>query len=502
MKRIIMNANTDEKRVALIEEGQVVEWMIDSPDTSPLVGNIYKGRVVNILPGMQAAFVDIGLQKNAYLPLNELLAWQWISQEDPDQKRRAKIQSFLTEGQEVFVQVTKEPTGSKGAKLTEVIELPGKYLVYLPKANYVAVSRRIEDEKRGELRKFANNERQLDEGVIIRTEAAKISPTYLQNDWSFLRRRWERIVEYSKQLRTPTKIHHGSSMIDRLIRQSFIDSETEVITDDRVVYHTLNDYLSYTDDLSPSQLSLYQGYDDIFSHYELKQVLQQTLLSRVELLNGGYIDIEKTEAMTVIDVNTGTFVGKDTHEETMRNMNIQAAKTIATEIRKRSIGGIVLIDFIDMKQERSQSDVLRALEHSFRDDPMRVKIQGFTKLGLVEMTRKKAYHEVSELLTEPCTTCQGSGRVLGKSSQMYELERLLYEFQGNDAEALIVEVPSFIADKWLENHAQKLTDIEAVISKTIYLIKRTNTEKGEVRFVGKKEHAKARWQRLLIEYNS
>ncbi len=457
MKReIFANVEPFEARVAVREDGQLVNLFIERDE--PVVGNIYKGRVANVLRGMDAAFVDIGLARNAFLHVSDIRAQRIGGEELEDAIGRGAIQQRLRAGQEIIVQVTKEPTGTKGARVTTYVALPAYYLVLMPTVNYVGVSRKIESEsERKRLRELADRIRPAKMGLIVRTAAQGASERDLQNDLRYLLSVWNRVLERARQNRAPALLYQDLRLIRRVVRDLFTEEVSRFVVDSPREYEQIADLVkSYAPHLRP-RVELYRGEEPIFEHFGIEREIQGALRRKVWLPSGGYLVVDRTEAFTVIDVNTGKYVGKTDLEATILHTNLEAAREVVRQIRLRDIGGIILVDFIDMENEQHRRQVLRTLEEAIRADRARTHLIDLTQLGLVELTRKRVYQDLEHLLRVPCPYCEGRGRVLSPRTVANQIRRELPQtVRAQMAPAVVVHVHPLVhaelfreGDAWL-----------------------------------------------------
>jgi len=439
-KEIIANIDPLETRVAVLDEGQLVNLYIERGE--PLAGNIYKGRVANVLPGMEAAFVDIGLERNAFLHVGDIRSQRLAGEEVEESFGKGAIAQRLRVGQEILVQVTKEPMGTKGARVTTYVALPAYYLVLMPTVNYVGVSRRIEnDQERKRLRQLADRLRPKGIGVIVRTAAEGADEQALADDFTFLLQVWNRVEERSKGSRAPALVYQDLHLIRRVVRDLFTNDVDRFLIDSKEEFQRVQDLLgSFAAELKP-RVHLYRGETPVFEHTGVERELEKALRRKVWLRSGGHIVVDRTEALTIIDVNTGKYVGKTDLASTILRTNLEAVDEIVRQIRLRDIGGIILVDFIDMESEAHRKKVLAALQEAVRRDRSKVHIIDLTALGLVEITRKRVYQDLEEVMREPCPYCEGRGRVLSAETMALrvrrDLRRLLRTAKGG---ALLVEV--------------------------------------------------------------
>lgn len=407
MKRIIVQCADKLTKFALFEDGQLTEYVVDQFLDHQGVGNIYKGRVVNVLPGMEAAFVDIGQGKNAFLYIDDVLPAHIDHQ--PEEKQR--INDLVSVGQEIMVQVTKEPLGTKGARLTTHFSIPGRWIVYMPYADYVGVSRKIECEtERQRLKLIGESMRRPGEGLILRTVAEGESEASLLHDLNFLRELWSDILN-KESADVPSLIHQDLKMMLRLVRDTFTDEIDELIINDA---QKGREIIRFMHDISPKlakRVKIVEQDVSIHEQDHIEEALAKAFRPKVWLDNGGYLIIDHTEALTVIDVNTGKFIGSVDLEQTVFETNLEATKKIAQLLRLRDIGGIIIVDFIDMAVEEHREQIVATLEKLMKRDRTKVLVVGWTKLGLLEITRKKVRESMDTFITETCSYCNGSGRV-------------------------------------------------------------------------------------------
>jgi ribonuclease G len=411
---ILIDASKESTRVAVLEDKNLVELYVENQQHEKLVGNIYRGKVSSVLPGMQAAFIDIGYEKNAFLYAGDILPHKSYEtdQDTENQKPNVNIKDLLKEGQEITVQVIKEPIDTKGPRVSANITLPGRHLVLLPNADYIGISRRIEDESEKErLREMVEKVKPQDVGVIVRTAAENLDHLDFEQDIEILIKLWKSIMEKEQKGTVPRILYKELDLIYKVTRDLFTDSIDKLIVNDQTTYEQI---LSLVDMFSPSlkkRVSLFCKETPLFEFYEVESQIEHALTPKVWLKCGGYLVIDQTEALTIVDVNTGKYVGNTHLEETVLKTNLDAAREIAKQIRLRDIGGIIIIDFIDMKSLESQQMVLDKLKQELKKDRTKTMVVGITPLGLVEMTRKKIRQNLSSALTEECPHCHGTGKV-------------------------------------------------------------------------------------------
>ncbi|WP_080837145.1 Rne/Rng family ribonuclease [Cohnella massiliensis] len=408
MKQLLVHCSRNITQSALVEDGKLTEFSVERSESSSLVGNFYKGRVVNVLPGMQAAFVDIGLPKNAFLYVDDVLHPHL----DKQPKVKPPIADLLKVGDERIVQVMKEPLGGKGARVTTHFSLPGRSLVYMPYADYVGVSKKIEHEQeRVRLKHMAEELRKPGEGVILRTNAEGESADSLAKDLDELRGIWEGIVEAAETAAPPSELHRDFGLVQRLIRDVFTPDTEELIIDDEHAFRHARSFLLKTASGLEDRLRLYRDPVALYDKFGINEQLEKAFQHRIWLESGGYLVWDQTEALTVIDVNTGKFTGTVDLEETVFRTNAEAAVEIARLLRLRDVGGIVIVDFIDMETERHRDEVVRQLEAAMKRDRTKCQVLGWTRLGLLELTRKKARANVESFFYETCVSCKGKGKI-------------------------------------------------------------------------------------------
>ncbi len=429
-KEIIINIGALDTRVALIDGGDLVEFFIERNNPQCTAGNIYRGRVSSVLPGIQAAFVDIGADRNAFLYVDDINnsaidedEEYYAEYEDYEDSGNAGGQSFngkscpieemLKQGQEITVQVTKEPIGSKGSRLTTNITLPGRYLVLMPDADYTGISRKIEDEKeRLLLKKLLGVIKPGGFGLIARTAAEGRTPVEIEQDLQFLLRLWDNIKQKEKTANAPRCLHKDFNLVYRTVRDMFNADTDRMIVNNSQQYEKILELVGMMSPDLKDRVEFVTGSADIFSRYDINAKVIRALARKVWLKSGGYIVIDKTEALTVIDVNTGKYTGKNNFEDTVYRTNLEAAGEIAKQLRLRDIGGIIVIDFIDMKVTEHRNGILSALRNELKKDRTKTVVLGITGLGLIEMTRKKVREELYSVLTVDCPRCGGAGRTL------------------------------------------------------------------------------------------
>ncbi|UTW48097.1 ribonuclease G [Bacterioplanoides sp. SCSIO 12839] len=472
---ILMNVTPTETRVAVVENGVLQEIVIERANHRGIVGNIYKGKVVRVLPGMQAAFVDIGLERAAFIHAAEIANGDH-SHSSHNSANTPPINQLVHQGQSLVVQVTKDPIGTKGARLTTQLAIPSRYLVYMPGADHVGVSQRIEDDEERERLKVLVNKCMEEEGLtgeagfILRTAADGVGEEEILADTRYLRRLWRKLEERIKEFTPPAQIYDELPLSQRSLRD-FVRPEIEkILIDSR---ETSQSMASFTEQYMPEieeKLEYYPGPRPIFELNSVEDEIQRALERKVPLKSGGYLVIDQTEAMTTIDVNTGGFVGRRNLEETIFKTNLEAANAIGRQVRLRNLGGIIILDFIDMADSEHQRQVLRMLEKVLEKDHAKTKISGVSGLGLVEMTRKRTRESLEQMLMEPCKACDGRGSVKTAETICYEIFReILREERAYQAGTYLVLANQQVVDRLLDEDSDGLADLEAFIGKAIKL---------------------------------
>lgn len=463
---ILMNVTPTETRVAVVENGVLQEIFIERTNHVGIVGNIYKGKVVRVLPGMQAAFVEIGLDRTAFIHVGELGG-----------DASTPINQILHEGQSIVVQVTKDPISTKGARLTSELSIPSRYLVYMPQTDHIGVSQRIEDEGERERLKALVNKCLQDEGFadqgagyILRTAAEGVGEEEILADIRYLQRLWRKLEERIKECSAPVIIYSELPLSLRSLRDYVRPEVSKVLVDSRETFQRIEQFAQQYIPEIESLIEYYQGPRPVFELYSVEDEIQRALEQKVPLKSGGYLVIDQTEAMTTIDVNTGGFVGRKNLEETIFKTNLEAATAIGRQLRLRNLGGIVILDFIDMTDTEHQRQVLRMLEKVLEKDHTKTKISGVSGLGLVEMTRKRTRESLEQMLMESCPHCDGRGSVKTAETICYEIFReLLREERAYGAGTYLILASQAVVDRLLDEDGNALADLEAFIGKAIKL---------------------------------
>jgi ribonuclease G len=466
-EEILINITPQETRVAIVENGALQEVSIERQSSRGIVGNIYKGKVNRVLPGMEAAFVDIGLEKAGFLHVSDIDTGDESAGAE-ENMTRPTINELLREGETLLVQVVKDPIGTKGARLTTSISVPSRYLVYMPNSTSVGISVKIEDEtERERLKKLIETCRSESQvgGCIIRTAAEGVDEAELLRDIAFLSKLWGSLLEHAESLPPGSMIHEDLPLSIRTLRDMVGVDTTLVKVDSRETYQRMTDFATrYIPDL-PARIEHYPGERPLYDVYNIDDELQRALERQVGLKSGGYLIIDQTEAMTTIDINTGAFVGHQNLEETIFKTNMEASQAIARQLRLRNLGGIIIIDFIDMEHEDHKRQVLKSLEKYLDKDHAKTQVCEVSPLGLVEMTRKRTRESLEHILCEPCKTCHGRGSLKTTETVCYEIFReILREARFYDeARQLLVMANQDVVDRLLDEEAANLAELETFI---------------------------------------
>jgi len=469
---ILINITPMETRVALVENGVLQEVRVEREQTRGIVGNIYKGKVVRVLPGMQAAFVDIGLEKAGFIHVDDLNGVEGSDEADLD------IKQYLREGQSIVVQVVKDPISTKGARLSTKLSVSSRYLVYMPNEDHIGISQRIEDEsERLRLRE------QLDKaiasnglvegnepggGYILRTAAEGVESEELKREVEFLQQLWGHVSETAKMLKAPNLVYEDLPIFLRVLRDMANPQIEKVKVDSQKTYQKLCDFSRR---FNPEMLSILEYYCSdrpLFYLHGVEDEINKALEKTVPLKSGGSLVIEQTEAMTTVDVNTGAFVGRRNLEETTYKTNLEAAATIARQLRLRNLGGIIIIDFIDMKDAEHRRQVMRALEKALSRDRAKTTIASVSALGLVEMTRKRSSESLGRVLCQPCPTCDGKGRLKSAETTCYDIFRdVLREARAFESKKFLILAAQVVIDRLLDEESSHVADLEEFVGKTL-----------------------------------
>jgi ribonuclease G len=493
-KKIIINADAYETRIAILEDGDLAELLVERADQRRHVGDIYKARVNAVLPGMQSAFVDMGLPKTGFLHasdlaenLSELEDLSDVEENgDRGRRRRApvpKIEDHLKKGQEVLVQITKESIGTKGPRVTQQVSLPGRFCVLMPGVDHIGVSRRIEDRgERQRIKAIIHDLKPKGVGLIARTAGEGKGDPDFAADVKHLTRLWQKIDRKASSVRAPALVHRELEMTAGLIRDLFTDDIEEVVIDDKESYTEIQNYLKAVSPELRDRVKLYKEREPIFDFYAIEPQIEKTFERKVWLKKGGYICIDHAEALVAIDVNTGRFTGKKNQEETIFRTNMEAAKEVARQLRLRDIGGIIVVDFIDMESEGNKRSVLDELRAELSKDRARTKAFAVSDLGLIEMTRQRERSSLLHYYTEDCPHCGGLGKVPSLETMLVKLERAMRRVAAMGGEKrLTVKVAPEVALYFVEQEARRFNELEKRFRLRIDLKDDPQLKRGEMR---------------------
>ena len=466
---LLINVTPQETRVAKIENGMLQEVVIERASRRGLVGNIYKGKVCRVLPGMQAAFLEIGLQRTAFLHFSDIVT----TEEQKNGTEELTINDLLRDGQEILVQVVKDPMGTKGARLTTHITIPARYLVYMPNSNHIGVSQKLEDEDERERLKDLIK-KLLPEfeggGYIVRTVAEGISEKAVHADMVFLEKLWGAIQENNKSVGSPMMVYEDLPLAMKVMRDIADTNIDAIRIDSRETFDKVIKFANkFIPELAPG-IEYYPGERPIFDLYGVEDEIQRALQSKIKLKSGGYLIIDQTEAMTTVDINTGGYVGNRNLEETIFKTNLEATQAIVRQLRLRNLGGIIIIDFIDMKVSEHRRQVLRSFEKALDRDHAKTCITEVSNLGLIEMTRKRTRESLEHILCEPCPVCNGKGTVKTVETVAFEIFReIIREARQFDTQKLLVLTSSKVGEYLMDEETSSIAELEEFMKRTIQL---------------------------------
>jgi ribonuclease G len=467
---ILVNVTPQETRVAMLEQGVVQELHVERQSARGLVGNIYLGRVARVLPGMQSAFVEIGLERAAFLHIADIWEHRQGGHGGTDTR---PIERILHEGQPLLVQVIKDPIGTKGARLSTQVSLAGRLLVYLPQDSHIGISQRIEDEAERETLRDKLQQllpEGLTGGFIIRTMAETATDREMANDIEYLTKLWNDLNASTREVPAPALLYQDLSLAQRVLRDMSTEETARVVVDSRETWIRMQEFAR---DYTPALLDRVEhhvGERPLFDLHGVEDEIEKALSRRVDLKSGGYLIVDQTEAMTTIDVNTGGFVGGRSFDDTIFKTNLEAAQVIARQLRLRNLGGIIVIDFIDMEQPDHRAAVLSELNRALERDRTRLTVNGFTQLGLVEMTRKRTRESLAHVLCESCPTCHGRGELKTAQTICYEILReIMRESKQFNAREFRILAPQSVIDLFLDEESQSLAQLGDFIGKPISL---------------------------------
>jgi ribonuclease G len=485
-QEMFINSSPQESRIAIVEDGLLAEFLIERKEEMGIAGNIYKGKVSRVLPGMQAAFVDIGMEKAAFLHASDFSSvpedmqlidtpGEEVEIEAPPKRiprRHLPLEKQLSRDEAILVQVAKDPLGTKGARVTSHISLPGRYMVFMPGTKHIGISRRIEsEEERKRLKEVATSLLTGDGGFILRTASEGRSKREIQRDLRFLTRLWRRLQKRAEGAAAPSLIHQDLDLIARSIRDFFTPDTEQLVIDSSKDYRRIMDFVGQFMPRLKSKIVLYSGAEPLFEHHGIEEKIERALDRRVWLRSGGYIIIERTEALTAIDVNTGRFVGKRNQEETIVKTNLEAAQEVVRQLRLRNVGGIIIIDFIDMEKESDRKKVYDALKEALKKDKARTNILKISELGLVEMTRQRTRESLENQLLSPCPHCDGRGRIKSSVTVAYDLLRAIKKQQTSleNGKNVVVRLHPDVANFLYDEKNNSLENLEREINRRIII---------------------------------
>ncbi|MCG9893890.1 MAG: Rne/Rng family ribonuclease [Fimbriimonadaceae bacterium] len=471
--QIVVNCSNRETRVAVLEDGTLMEYRVEREER--VVGSIFKGIVRNVLPGMDAAFLDIGLERNAFLYVGDIIPDDGSEDNSPagikrSELRRRKIKELIKEGQELMVQVTKAPRGTKGARVTTRISLPGRYLVLMPEGGQVAVSRKIEDRKeRDRLKKIGEALLPAGFGMILRTECEGRSEAELRADIAFLQQLWSQVLESAKRRQAPAVVHRDQTLLYRTIRDVFSDEIDSLVIDDPEEYEKVSLVAGMVAPKLKGKIELYDQEEPIFDHFAIEKDLDNLLDHKVYLRNGGSLIIDEMEALTAIDINTGKQVGTTSLSDTILKTNLEAAEEVCRQLRLRDMGGIIVIDFIDMESATDKKTLLDRFTKMLERDRARTRVGKVSSLGLVEITRKRTGESVTEAITQMCPTCEGRGRVPSFDTVALWIERELRRRLDETGNAFAIECHPAVVETLIGPDGEAIEELEHELNRGLYL---------------------------------
>lgn len=472
-KDIIVNVTPRETRIAVLEDGQLMELRVEREER--VVGSVYKGIVQNVLPGMDAAFVDVGLERNAFLYVADILPEEDTNGESPasikrSELRRRQIKDLLRPGQEIMVQVIKGPRSTKGARVSSRIALPGRYVVLMPTGNHVGVSRKIENrDERERLRRIGEKIRPEGFGLVLRTECEQRTERDLRADVQYLKQTWQRIEENARRMRAPACVYRDQTLLYRTVRDMLGEEINKMVIDDPDEYEKVH---AVTDVVMPSlrnRIFLYDGDVPIFDYYGVEKDLDKLLKQKVWLKSGAYLVIDEMEAITAIDVNTGKNVGSTNLADTILRANMEAAEEVGRQLRLRDIGGIIVVDFIDMASAADRKKLLSYFQSILKRDRARTRVGRISSLGLVELTRKRTDESVTEAITSVCPTCSGAGRVPSSDTVSLWVERDIRRMLGETGNAFLVECNPAVCEALIGPDGESVEQLEHMLRRALYI---------------------------------
>jgi len=478
-KQLIINIADYEARVALIESGQVSEYYIERSQDKSLVGSIYKGIVKRVLPGIQSCFVDIGLNRAAFLysgdiqtPDNTLASLDLDDEEEEKPKERtqtARIEDLVKENQEVIVQVLKDAIGTKGPRVTTYLSLPGRYVVVMPEINHTGVSRKVSSEtERARLKEILQKAASKDFGIIARTASEKIAEKKIIADIDFIKKMWNGIKSKSAQASGPTLLHEDIGLVFRMTRDLMVQDLDRIVIDNKKYYHELVTFLNRFSVKFGARVQLHNSETQIFDAFGIEHEIAHALGSKIWLKSGGYLIIEQTEALTAVDVNTGRFVGSRSQDETILRTNLEAVRELVHQLRLRNLGGIIIIDFIDMSRSHDRDKIFNALTEELKKDKVKTSALRISEMGLVQMTRQRTEQSLSQKISTDCHYCDGTGTVKSPETIVYEIFRALTrEFQRNSSHSYVLKAHPDVIDRLFEEDKEFFDYLKMAFKKKI-----------------------------------
>jgi ribonuclease G len=480
---LVVNSTSDETRVALVEDGIISELHIERKRERGIVGNIYKGKILRVLPGMQAAFVDISHERAGFLHASDVYHFDddfAVFNDETEEaqvsrgrgKQRANIQDSLDSGQEILVQTAKEPMGTKGARLTSHISLPGRYVVFMPTVSHIGISKRIESEKeRRRLRKIVEGFRPPGTGFIVRTVSANVDEDKLIHDMQSLIQQWSEVLEKHGRVKAPYLLYEESDLIIRAVRDLVAVNLDAVILDTVADKERVEDFITKYIPGFEGDIRLYEEAEPIFDAYGIEPEIKGALARKVDLASGGHLVIDRAEALTAIDVNTGKFVGRgNSLEETILRTNLEAVQEVVYQVRLRNIGGLIIIDFIDMDDSRHREKVYRSLEEALKQDRATTNALAISEFGLVEMTRKRIRESLDQYMCEACEVCEGTGVIMSRETVAYEILRDVHRQALTFGEGhILVEANPVVIDFLRHFEKKALKDLEESLQRVVKL---------------------------------
>ncbi|MGZ8484677.1 MAG: Rne/Rng family ribonuclease [Candidatus Binatia bacterium] len=486
-QEIIINSTPQESRIALVEDGLLAELLVERKEEMGIAGNIYKGKVARVLPGMQAAFVEIGMDKAGFLhasdfsalddvnlisPAGDDVEFEEAPAPKPSPSRHLPLEKQLSRGEEVLVQVAKDPLGTKGARVTSHISLPGRYMVFMPGNKHIGISRRIEsDEERKRLKEIAQSLGTEEGGFILRTACEGLSKREIQHDLGFLQKLWKSIQKKAESAPSPSLIHQDLDLIARAIRDFFTADTEQVLIDSPKDHRRIVDFARHFMPRLKSKINLYTDKEPLFEQLGIEEKITKALDPRAWLRSGGYIIIERTEALTAVDVNTGRFVGKRSQEETILKTNLEAVQEVVRQLRLRNAGGLIIIDFIDMEREANRKKVYEALKEALKKDKARTNILKISELGLVEMTRQRTRESLENQLLRSCPHCEGRGRIKSPVTVAYDVLRAIKRHHAgmDNGRNIVVRLHPDVANFLYDEKNNSLENLEQEIDHRIII---------------------------------